>query len=168
MTQTGTLGPSRRCRAVRFGTPAGWFRRGYDVAKPRPTGFSPDLRCNRRLRARICFSKAQQTRGRPMIERESSLYRLIETELVIGITYCRAAISSGDARRKAVNIEQAQRAYDEALDYARTSKLGGEMRRSLEYKTDRLKQLLDHYRTGRVIFKLEPIRSELLDKSEVA
>lgn len=103
-----------------------------------------------------------------MTQREICRYRVIETELTIGLTYCRAALSCGDPQRKASNIAQAQRAYDGALDYTRTSKLSREMKQHLEYKTDCLRRLLLQDRPSRVIFKLEPIKAVLQKKAKIA
>lgn len=103
-----------------------------------------------------------------MTQRDICRYRVIETELTIGLTYCRAALSSGDPQRRASNIAQAQRAYDGALDHTRTSKLSQKMKQSLEYKTDCLRRLLHQDRPSRVIFKLEPIKADLLNKPNMA
>lgn len=103
-----------------------------------------------------------------MTQREICRYRVIETELITGLTYCRAAFSSGDPQKRASNIAQAQRAYDGALDYTRTSKLNQEMKQNLEYKTDCLRRLLHQDQPSRVIFTLEPIRPDLLRKPKIA
>lgn len=94
-----------------------------------------------------------------MMRQDISRYRLIDTELTVGISYCRAGLSSGDPERKASNMQLAQRTYDGAVDYVRTSKLSLEMKENLEYKTDCLRALLLQRRTVRVIFKLEPLKT---------
>jgi hypothetical protein len=103
-----------------------------------------------------------------MTQQQISRYRVIETELSTGITYCRAALSSGDPGRKICNLEQAERAYQVAIEYARTSKLSPAIRQSVEYKSECLRELLHQHRTKRVIFKLEPVKPELLNEPKVA
>jgi hypothetical protein len=89
-----------------------------------------------------------------MRSRQDLQYQLIDAELTVGITYCRAAAGSRDPRKRASNLEQAERAYRTAVDFERRTKLKTPNKNALKYKTDYLRQTLDQIRAERVTFTL--------------
>src|SRR5215469_3142954 len=69
-------------------------------------------------------------------------YQFIMTELVVGITHCRAAATTQDQARKERNRRLAQQAYSAAAHHARGAVLSAAMRQEVRSKTDQLKSLL--------------------------
>jgi len=72
-------------------------------------------------------------------------YQLIMTELLVAITYCRAAETTEDVLRKKRNIRQAKQAYRTAADFARRAPRPPAMRQDVQNKTDQLKSLLANF-----------------------
>lgn len=72
-------------------------------------------------------------------------YQFIVTELVVGITHCRAAATTEDLLRRERNIRQAEQAYRAATDFARGTVLPAAMMQDVHDKTDQLKSLLANF-----------------------
>ena len=68
--------------------------------------------------------------------------QFVMTELVVGITHCRAAATTEDLARKERNRRLAEQAYSAAADYARGAVFSAAMRQDVRNKTDQLKSLL--------------------------
>jgi len=64
------------------------------------------------------------------------------TELVVGITHCRAAFTTEDPIKKERNRRKAEIAYRSARDFQRGGKLPVAMRKNIQDKTAQLKALL--------------------------
>ncbi len=96
-----------------------------------------------------------------MASKEKLQYRLIDTQLTAGISYCRAAETSDDPSRKAFNIEQAERACKSALEFTRRTRLTAAMQDTVERKIEYLRELLSANRRRRVSFKFELLRPQL-------
>ena len=91
-----------------------------------------------------------------MVSFRNLRFRCIRTELMVGITHCRAAATSNNALRKASNIQKARKAYKAALEIARETKLTRRMRRNVRTETAYLRELLETSQPSKVILKFEP------------
>jgi hypothetical protein len=69
-------------------------------------------------------------------------YQFVMTELVVGITHCRAAFTTGDPIKKEHNRRKAEIAYRSARDLQRGGKLALAMRKNILDKSAQLKALL--------------------------